>query len=90
MRNRGDGPTYRVVETPSGQFGENWDRAVELGYLNPDQEANDYEWLRLQLGRDPYIGVLVGGDFRVYVYRQVGWEVYFWYHELTAVSWRLR
>ena len=98
MRNRGDEPIYRVVETPSGQFAENWTRAIELGYLNPDHSANDYEWLRSELSRNPYVGTQTVGDLWVLEYLQLGWRVRFWYHiieddrlvELTAVTWGLR
>ena len=96
MRNPGGDQPYRVIETPSGQFTDNWVEAVRLGYLDPEQADNDFEWLRLAMTRDPYIGTQMLGDLWVVEYRQLGREVLFWYHineddrlvELTAVSWR--
>ncbi len=94
----GDGRSYTVIETLTGQFRDNWNEAVQRGYLNPGQAANDLEWLKLTLGRDPYQGTLADGDFWVLSYQQPGWRIDFWYHvieddrivELTAVTWRLR
>ena len=98
MSTPNDERTYTVIETPFGQFDENWAEAVRLGYLNPEQEANDRAWLELTLARNPYVGTQMYGDLWAVGYDDPGSQVIYWYHiteddrlvELTAVTWRQR